>query len=54
MFADNIVGPRSDNELYDYALRFAPTAGIGVIHDWCAAANHPSMVFSTFPITLLS
>ncbi|KIK63662.1 glycoside hydrolase family 3 protein [Collybiopsis luxurians FD-317 M1] len=34
MFADNIVGPKSDNGLYDFATRFAPTAGVGVIHDW--------------------
>ncbi|KAK0205764.1 glycoside hydrolase family 3 protein [Desarmillaria ectypa] len=34
MFADNVVGPRSENELYDFAMQSAPTAGIGVIHDW--------------------
>ncbi|KAI9710588.1 MAG: hypothetical protein M1820_002724 [Bogoriella megaspora] len=34
MFADNIVGPKSDNGLYDYAMRFAPSAAIGLIHDW--------------------
>ncbi|KAK0467422.1 glycoside hydrolase family 3 protein [Armillaria novae-zelandiae] len=34
MFADNVVGPRSENELYDMAMQSAPTAGIGVIHDW--------------------
>uniref|UniRef100_A0A2D3UNX0 xylan 1,4-beta-xylosidase n=1 Tax=Ramularia collo-cygni TaxID=112498 RepID=A0A2D3UNX0_9PEZI len=33
-FADDAVGPESNNELYDHALRFAPDAGIGVIHDW--------------------
>ncbi|KAG7439704.1 glycoside hydrolase family 3 protein [Guyanagaster necrorhizus] len=34
MFADNVVGPMSKNELYDFAMQSAPTAGIGVIHDW--------------------
>ncbi|KAJ3778545.1 glycoside hydrolase family 3 protein [Lentinula raphanica] len=42
MFADNIVGPDSDNGLYGkstdmllyFATRFAPTAGVGVMHDW--------------------
>ncbi|KAK0216679.1 glycoside hydrolase superfamily [Armillaria nabsnona] len=35
MFADNVVGPRSEKELYaDFAMKSAPTAGIGVIHDW--------------------
>ncbi|TVY14011.1 Periplasmic beta-glucosidase [Lachnellula arida] len=34
MFADNVVGPNSDNGLYDFATRFAPDAGIGVVHDW--------------------
>ncbi|KAJ7476840.1 glycoside hydrolase family 3 protein [Mycena galericulata] len=34
MFADNMVGPNSDNGLYDFATRFAPTAGVGVVHDW--------------------
>ncbi|KAJ3802390.1 glycoside hydrolase family 3 protein [Lentinula aff. detonsa] len=34
MFADNIIGPHSDNGLYDFATRFAPTAGVGVMHDW--------------------
>ncbi|KAK0440864.1 glycoside hydrolase family 3 protein [Desarmillaria tabescens] len=34
MFADNVAGPRSENELYDFAMQAAPTAGIGVIHDW--------------------
>ncbi|KAF2209109.1 glycoside hydrolase family 3 protein [Cercospora zeae-maydis SCOH1-5] len=33
-FADDAIGKYSQNELYDYALRFAPDAGIGVIHDW--------------------
>lgn len=33
-FADDAIGPKSQNELYDHALRFAPDAGIGVIHDW--------------------
>src|SRR4051812_35325377 len=49
MFADNIVGPNSTNELYgkqfidqirkltnsaDHALRSAPGAAVGIIHDW--------------------
>ncbi|KAJ7661448.1 glycoside hydrolase family 3 protein [Mycena polygramma] len=34
MFADNLVGPKSDNGLYDFAMRFAPTAGVGIVHDW--------------------
>ncbi|KAJ7210633.1 glycoside hydrolase family 3 protein [Mycena haematopus] len=34
MFADNMVGPNSDNALYDFATRFAPGAGVGVVHDW--------------------
>ncbi|KAF7333056.1 Glycoside hydrolase family 3 protein [Mycena venus] len=34
MFADNMVGPNSDNALYDFATRFSPTAGVGIVHDW--------------------
>ncbi|KAK0479462.1 glycoside hydrolase family 3 protein [Armillaria luteobubalina] len=34
MFADNVVCPKSENELYDFAMKSAPAAGIGVIHDW--------------------
>ncbi|KAJ6603033.1 hypothetical protein B0H10DRAFT_1957946 [Mycena sp. CBHHK59/15] len=34
MFADNMIGPNSDNSLYDFAMRLAPTAGVGVVHDW--------------------
>ncbi|EKG15610.1 Glycoside hydrolase family 3 [Macrophomina phaseolina MS6] len=34
MFGDNIVGPRSQNELYDLAMRAAPDAAVGNIHDW--------------------
>ncbi|KAF2137510.1 glycoside hydrolase family 3 protein [Aplosporella prunicola CBS 121167] len=34
MFGDNVVGPNSDNGLYDYAMRHAPDASIGVMHDW--------------------
>ncbi|CAI7588247.1 unnamed protein product [Penicillium pancosmium] len=34
MFADNIIGPHSDNGLYDKALEAAPGAPIGIIHDW--------------------
>ncbi|KAJ7286480.1 glycoside hydrolase family 3 protein [Mycena rebaudengoi] len=34
MFADNMIGPNSDNSLYDFSMRLAPTAGVGVVHDW--------------------
>ena len=34
MFADDVVGPESNNELYDHALKSAPGSPIGVIHDW--------------------
>ncbi|KAJ5641997.1 beta-glucosidase [Penicillium lividum] len=34
MFADNIIGPNSDNALYDQALQPAPGAAIGIMHDW--------------------
>ncbi|CAI7595353.1 unnamed protein product [Penicillium manginii] len=34
MFADNIIGPYSDNGLYDKALEAAPGAPVGIIHDW--------------------
>ncbi|KAJ7196943.1 glycoside hydrolase family 3 protein [Mycena pura] len=34
MFADNMVGPNSDNALYDFAMRFSPNAGVGIVHDW--------------------
>ena len=35
MFGDNVIGPASDNSLYDAALLPAPPdAGVGVIHDW--------------------
>lgn len=33
MFGDNIVGVNSDNELYDYAMRFSPDSPVGNIHD---------------------
>ncbi|CZR62168.1 uncharacterized protein PAC_12065 [Phialocephala subalpina] len=33
MSADNIVGQYSNNSLYDFAVRSAPGAAIGVIHD---------------------
>lgn len=33
MSADNIVSKYSDNSDYDFAMRFAPEAGIGVMHD---------------------
>lgn len=35
MFGDSVVGPTSDNALYDDALLPAPSnAGIGVVNDW--------------------
>lgn len=34
MFGDDVIGPKSYNELYDHALRFTPGSPIGVIHDW--------------------
>jgi hypothetical protein len=34
MFADNIVGPASDNSLYDFAMRAAPDSAVGMMHDW--------------------
>ncbi|PSN70307.1 glycoside hydrolase family 3 protein [Corynespora cassiicola Philippines] len=34
MFADNIIGPASDNSLYDFAMRSAPDSAVGHIHDW--------------------
>lgn len=33
-FADNIIGPASDNSLYEHELRFTPNASIGHVHDW--------------------
>ncbi|KAI0408732.1 glycoside hydrolase family 3 protein [Xylaria palmicola] len=34
MFGDDIIGVNSQNELYDYTMRFSPDSPIGVIHDW--------------------
>ncbi|KAF2651489.1 glycoside hydrolase family 3 protein [Lophiostoma macrostomum CBS 122681] len=34
MFADNIIGPSSDNSLYELAMRSAPDSAIGHVHDW--------------------
>ncbi|KAI8626050.1 glycoside hydrolase family 3 protein [Xylariaceae sp. FL1651] len=34
MFGDDIVGANSQNELYDYTMRFNPDSPIGVMHDW--------------------
>ncbi|KAF2184756.1 glycoside hydrolase family 3 protein [Zopfia rhizophila CBS 207.26] len=34
MFADNLVGPKSEKELYDFAMRFTPDAAVGIVHDW--------------------
>ena len=34
MFGDAIVGPASNNALYDQALAPAPGSPVGVIHDW--------------------
>ncbi|KAF2116384.1 family 3 glycoside hydrolase [Lophiotrema nucula] len=33
-FADNVIGPASDNSLYDFEMRFTPGASIGHMHDW--------------------
>ncbi|KAF2733332.1 glycoside hydrolase family 3 protein [Polyplosphaeria fusca] len=33
-FANNVIGPASDNSLYDFELRFTPNASIGHVHDW--------------------
>ncbi|KAL1593745.1 hypothetical protein SLS60_010477 [Paraconiothyrium brasiliense] len=33
-FADNVIGPASDNSFYDFELRFTPNASIGHMHDW--------------------
>lgn len=33
-FGDDIVGPDSKNELYDYTMRFSPDSPVGNIHDW--------------------
>ncbi|KAF1967430.1 glycoside hydrolase family 3 protein [Bimuria novae-zelandiae CBS 107.79] len=33
-FADNIIGPASDNALYAHEMRFTPNASIGHMHDW--------------------
>ncbi|KAI0874386.1 glycoside hydrolase family 3 protein [Hypoxylon argillaceum] len=34
MFGDDIVGPNSQNELYEYTMRLSPDSPIGVMHDW--------------------
>ncbi|KAI1259126.1 glycoside hydrolase family 3 protein [Xylariaceae sp. FL1019] len=34
MFGDDIVGAKSQNELYDYTMRFSPDSPIGSMHDW--------------------
>lgn len=33
-FGSDIVGVDSDNELYDYTMRFSPDSPVGSIHDW--------------------
>jgi beta-glucosidase-like glycosyl hydrolase len=33
-FADNVIGAASDNGLYDHEMRFAPSASLGVLHDF--------------------
>ncbi|CAN8104566.1 unnamed protein product [Discula destructiva] len=33
-FGDDLVGVGSDNELYDYTMRFSPDSPVGLIHDW--------------------
>ncbi|KAK7045831.1 hypothetical protein VNI00_007242 [Paramarasmius palmivorus] len=40
MFADNVIGPKSSNELYDFALQPAsPSTGLGVLHDWYSTST---------------
>ncbi|KOS23180.1 Periplasmic beta-glucosidase [Escovopsis weberi] len=34
MFADDIVGKNSQNELYDITMHLSPDSPIGVFHDW--------------------
>ncbi|KAI1179979.1 glycoside hydrolase family 3 protein [Nemania sp. FL0916] len=34
MFADDIVGANSQNELYDATMHLSPDSPIGVMHDW--------------------
>ncbi|KAI9739782.1 MAG: hypothetical protein M1834_006503 [Cirrosporium novae-zelandiae] len=34
MFADAIVGPKSDNSLWDETMHLAPTAAVGIMQDW--------------------
>ncbi|KAK7928351.1 glycoside hydrolase family 3 protein [Apiospora marii] len=34
MFAGEIIGVESRNELYDHTMRFSPGSPIGVMHDW--------------------
>jgi hypothetical protein len=46
MFSDNIIGPHSDNALYDFALGAAPDAGIGVMHDWF----EPFELLESYPV----
>lgn len=33
-FGDDIVGTDSENELYDYTMRFSPDSPVGIVHDW--------------------
>lgn len=33
-FGDEIVGVESNNELYDYTMRFSPDSPVGHVHDW--------------------
>lgn len=33
-FGDDIVGVDSNNELYDYTMRFSPDSAVGIVHDW--------------------
>ncbi|KAK2610215.1 hypothetical protein N8I77_003665 [Diaporthe amygdali] len=34
MTIEDLVGVKSDNELYDYTMRFSPDSPVGIIHDW--------------------
>lgn len=33
-FGDDIVGADSNNERYDYTMRFSPDSPVGIVHDW--------------------
>lgn len=33
-FGDDIVGVHSDDDLYDFTMRFSPDSPVGIVHDW--------------------